>query len=65
MQMTSKEPKKITNIIRNFYLFVILIGFVTSTLDKISENPNSNRDILEKKNLVDLNNIYKPKNFFS
>ena len=43
--------------IRNLFFFVVLIGFVTSTLIKTSENPSSNRDILEKHNLRDLKSL--------
>ena len=65
MQTTSKEQKKTINIIRNLFLFVVLIGFVASNPEKTSKHSNSNRNLKKKTDLVDLNNIDKPKFFFS
>ena len=42
--MTSLKQAKITNIIRNLLLFVFIIGFVTSTLDKTNLNFNEISD---------------------
>ena len=60
MQMTSKNQRKITNTMKNLFLFVLLIGFVTSTSNTTDINPNLNGDIiLEKLNSGDLSVINK------
>ena len=65
MQMTSKNQRKITNTMKNLFLFVLLIGFVTSTSNTTDINPNLNGDIiLEKLNSGDLS-VLKNENFFS
>ena len=48
MQTTSIKQQKIINIIINLFLFVLFIGFVASTPIIIRENPNSNKNILNK-----------------
>lgn len=49
MQMTSKNQRKITNTMKNLFLFGLLIGFVTSTSNTTDINPNLNGDIILKK----------------
>ena len=51
MQTTSKEQKKTINIIRNLFLFVVLIGFVASNPEKTSKHSNSNRNLKKKKQI--------------
>ena len=49
MQMKSIKQQKITNIMKNLFLFVYLIGFVTSTPNTTNINSNLNGDIILKK----------------